>query len=138
MSSIKTPLLQVLHRILVQSILHRTSNVEFVYEEDLWVLHALEEKHPLRHLNVAWVIVEHLHRRSTVGTKNYLCGGHFISRIARSLGLFNEIEMKNFSEPVIPMSIDITRFKHLRENRNEKLLGLLEILDVQPITVWDG
>ena len=67
-SSIKTPLLRVLHRILVQSILHRTSDVEFVLEEDLWVMNALAEKRYLQHLNATWIIVEHLRKRSAVGT----------------------------------------------------------------------
>lgn len=89
-SSIKKPLLQVLHRFIVQSVLHRTYGVDVIYEEDLWVLQALEENHLLRHLNAVWVIVEHLQRRVTVGSKNYLCAGHFISRIARNLGLFTK------------------------------------------------
>ena len=136
-ASIKKPLLQVLHRVIVQSILHRTFGVNEVFEEDLWVLQSLEERHPRRHLNVAWVIVEYLHRKSATGQKNYLCGGHFISRIARNLGLFNEKDMKGFSEPVIPLSTDTKWFTHLRES-NGKLKGLPEVFDVEPITTWVG
>ena len=101
------------------------------------VINAVAERKYLNHLNAAWVIAEHLRKRSAVGTKNYLCGGHFISQIARNLGLFNELEMKNFSEPVIPMGTDITRFKHLREKKRENLLGLPEILDVKPINSFE-
>ena len=76
--------------------------------------------------------MEHLHQRAVRGTNNYLCGGHFISCIARNLGLFNEEDMEDFSEPVIPLSMDIKGFTHLRESRHGKLKGLPEVLDVQP------
>ena len=55
-SKIRNPMLQVLHKILVQSVLHRSYYKEFILDEDLWVLHAFDRKHQLKHLNVVWIV----------------------------------------------------------------------------------
>ncbi|GKC76211.1 hypothetical protein Tco_1126985 [Tanacetum coccineum] len=83
-SIIKEPLIRVVHRLIVGSLVHRLGSKKRCQKRDLWMMSALEES---RGINLAWVIA-HLYKHASGLMKNSLiCGGHYVTEIAKSLGL---------------------------------------------------
>ncbi|GKE13653.1 retrovirus-related pol polyprotein from transposon TNT 1-94, partial [Tanacetum coccineum] len=56
-SLIKEPLMRIVHKLLVGSLVHRASSKERCQKRDMWMMSALEESWGI---NLAWVIAEHL------------------------------------------------------------------------------
>nr|GEW97586.1 hypothetical protein [Tanacetum cinerariifolium] len=56
-SLIKEPLMRIVHKLLVVSLVHRAGNKERCQKRDMWIMSALEES---RGINLAWIIAEHL------------------------------------------------------------------------------
>ncbi|GJS09537.1 ribonuclease H-like domain-containing protein [Tanacetum coccineum] len=82
-SIIKEPLIRVVHRLIVGSLVHRLGSKKRCQKRDLWMMSALEES---RGINLAWVIA-HLYKHASGLMKNSLiCGGHYVTEIAKSLG----------------------------------------------------
>ncbi|GJX29908.1 hypothetical protein Tco_0237987 [Tanacetum coccineum] len=62
------------------------------------MMSALEES---RGINLAWVIAEHLCKHASGLKENSLiCGGHYVTKIAHSLGYLNKEEVAKCSEPI--------------------------------------
>nr|GEV58846.1 hypothetical protein [Tanacetum cinerariifolium] len=66
-SLIKEPIMRIVHRLIVGSLVHRLGSKERCQKRDLWMMSALEES---RGINLAWVIVEHLCKHAP-GLKEY-------------------------------------------------------------------
>ncbi|GJX92998.1 hypothetical protein Tco_0347584 [Tanacetum coccineum] len=97
-SLIKEPLMRIVHKLLVGSLDHRAGSKERCQKRDIWMMSALEES---RGINLAWVIVEHLCKHAPGLKENSLiCGGHYVAKIAHSLGYLNEEEVAKCSEPI--------------------------------------
>ncbi|GJW04381.1 hypothetical protein Tco_1563237 [Tanacetum coccineum] len=83
-SLIKEPLMRIVHRLIVGSLVHRLGSRERCQKRDLWMMGALEES---LGINLAWVIAEHLNKHAPGLKENSLIfGGHFVTKIAKSLG----------------------------------------------------
>ena len=97
-SLIREPLMRVIHKLIVGSLLHRTGSKERCQKRDLWLMHALEES---KGINLPWVIVEHLFRHGP-GLKegSSICGGHYVTKIAEGLGFLVEDEVEKCSDPI--------------------------------------
>nr|GEY72104.1 hypothetical protein [Tanacetum cinerariifolium] len=69
-----------------------------ISKKDMWIMSALEES---RGINLAWVIVKH-HCKHALGLKenSLMCGGHYVTNIAHSLGYLNDDEVAKCSEPI--------------------------------------
>ena len=93
------------------------------------------KKHPLNHLNVIWIISQHLANEVVTAVGTSLCCGHIITRIAKSMGLFNNEEMEIFCEPVKCKPVDVRSFWYLRDETG-KLKNLPEVLEVEPLNEW--
>ncbi|GJZ23773.1 hypothetical protein Tco_0561232 [Tanacetum coccineum] len=67
-------------------------------KRDLWMMSTLEES---RGVNLAWIIVDHLYKHA-LGTKesSVICAGHYVTKIASSLGYCVDDEIKKCSEPI--------------------------------------
>ncbi|GJR69688.1 hypothetical protein Tco_0015753 [Tanacetum coccineum] len=97
-SLIKEPLMRIVHKLLVGSLVHRAGSKERCQNRDMWMMSVLEES---RSINLAWVIAEHLCKHASGLKKNSLiCGGHYVTKIAHSLGCLNEKEVAKCSEPI--------------------------------------
>ncbi|GKB05061.1 hypothetical protein Tco_0833256 [Tanacetum coccineum] len=97
-SLIKEPLMRVVHRLLVGSLVHRAGSKERCQKRDLWIMSSLEES---RGINLAWVIVEHLCKHAPgVKENSFIYGGHYVTDIARSLGYPKSKEVAKCSEPI--------------------------------------
>ncbi|GJW05134.1 hypothetical protein Tco_1563990 [Tanacetum coccineum] len=97
-SLIKEPLMRIVHKLLVGSLVHRAGSKERCQKRDMWIMSALED---LRGINLAWVIAEHLCKHALGLKENSLiCGGHYVTNIAHSLGYLNEEEVAKCLEPI--------------------------------------
>ncbi|GJT77810.1 hypothetical protein Tco_1044535 [Tanacetum coccineum] len=97
-SLIKEPLMRVVHRLIIESLVHRLGSKERYQKRYLWMMSALEES---RGINLAWVIAGHLCKHDLGLKENSLiCGGHYVTEIAKSLGYFVDEEVAKCSEPI--------------------------------------
>ncbi|GJW20646.1 hypothetical protein Tco_0031268 [Tanacetum coccineum] len=95
-SLIWEPLMRVMHRLIVGALVHRLGSKERCQKRDLWMMIALEES---RGINFTWIIAEHLCKHSPGLKENSLiCRGHYVTKIAKSLGYLVNEEVKKCSE----------------------------------------
>ncbi|GJS36356.1 hypothetical protein Tco_0534738 [Tanacetum coccineum] len=95
---VKEPIMRIMHRVIMGSLVHRVASTERCQKRDLWMMNALEE---LRGVNLAWIIADHLYKYAP-GTKenNVICAGHYMTKIACFLGYYVDDEIKKCSEPI--------------------------------------
>ncbi|GJV33870.1 hypothetical protein Tco_1394270 [Tanacetum coccineum] len=85
-------------RLLVGSLVHGAGSNERCQKRDMWIIRALEES---QGINLAWVIAEHLCKHALGLKENSLiCKGHYVSKIARSLGYLMSEEVAKCLEPI--------------------------------------
>ncbi|GKB73260.1 hypothetical protein Tco_0934672 [Tanacetum coccineum] len=95
---INEPLMRIMHKLLVASLVHRAGSKERCKKRDMWMMSALEES---QGINLAWVIAEHLCKHASGLKENSLIyGGYSVTKIAHSLGYLNEEEVAKCSEPI--------------------------------------
>ncbi|GKD50903.1 hypothetical protein Tco_1279879 [Tanacetum coccineum] len=95
-SLIKEPLMMLMHKLLVGSLVHRAGSKERCQKRDMWMMSALEESWGI---NLAWVIAEHLCKHAPALKENSLiCRVHYVTKITHSLGYLNEEEVAKCSE----------------------------------------
>nr|GEX28063.1 hypothetical protein [Tanacetum cinerariifolium] len=76
-SLIKEPLMRIVHRLLVGSLVHRQGSKERCQKRDLWLMSALDKSNGI---NLAWVIVDYLCKYAPGLKENSLiCGGHYVT-----------------------------------------------------------
>lgn len=92
--------------------------------------------HHLSRLNLSWLIAQHLSERAMTVGGTRICSGHMVTRIARSLGLFNEEQMESFCGPVMCKPVEMKNFGYLREAGIGKLRELPEVLEIEPVNIW--
>ncbi|GJW12461.1 retrovirus-related pol polyprotein from transposon TNT 1-94 [Tanacetum coccineum] len=94
----KEPLMRIVHKVIVGSLVHRVSSRERSQKQDLWMMSALEES---RGVNLAWIIADHLYKHAS-GTKenSVICVGYYVTKIACFLGYCMDDEIKKCSEPI--------------------------------------
>ena len=90
---------RLVHKILVSSFVHRESSQEKVHTPDLWLLEMImgnKEKRKFS-MNVLWTLAVYLSRRATLMTDvGFINGGHYVTRIAKSLGYDTNVEKIRF------------------------------------------
>ncbi|GJU19143.1 hypothetical protein Tco_1147109 [Tanacetum coccineum] len=128
-AKIRYPLLHILHKILVGAFVHRTASRDKVQKPDLWLLSLLDEGH---NANVSWILAEYLSRRAPgIKVKSEIYGGHFMIKIAKKLGYYNEIELAKCSEPIKSAYWDDKMFGKAF-NRKTKKLSPITPLEAPP------
>ncbi|XP_071705166.1 uncharacterized protein [Rutidosis leptorrhynchoides] len=79
---------RLIHMLLARCIFHRTKDLDKVYLSDLWYMEQIRSK---TQVNIPYCVAYYLkHFAVTTGGdgQRIICGGHFVSLIARHLGLF--------------------------------------------------
>nr|GEU91985.1 hypothetical protein [Tanacetum cinerariifolium] len=94
-SLIKEPLMRIVHKLLVGSLVHRFGSKERCQKRDMWMMNTLEES---QGINLAWVIAKNLFKHAPSLKENILiCEGHYVTKIAHSLGHLNDEEVAKYS-----------------------------------------
>ncbi|GKC66809.1 hypothetical protein Tco_1099407 [Tanacetum coccineum] len=97
-SLILEPIIRIVRRLIVGYLVHRLGSKERCQKRDLWIMSALEES---RSINLAWLIAEHLCKHALELKENSLiCGGHYLTKIAKSLGYLVDEEVAKYSKPI--------------------------------------
>ncbi|GKD11735.1 hypothetical protein Tco_1196142 [Tanacetum coccineum] len=119
-SLIRKPLMRIVHKLIVGSLIHRMGSRERCEKRDLWMMNALEES---RGINLAWVIAEHLSKHGPgLKDSSLICGGHHVTKIAKSLGYFVDNEIEKCSKHIecvkwttkmLPGELDLDEYKLL-------------------------
>ncbi|GJY17724.1 retrovirus-related pol polyprotein from transposon TNT 1-94 [Tanacetum coccineum] len=93
------PLMRIVHKVIMGSLVHRVASRERCQKRDLWMMSALEES---RGVNLAWIIADHLYNH-VPGTKenSVICAGHYVTKIAYFLGYCVDDEIKKCSELIV-------------------------------------
>ncbi|GKA27375.1 hypothetical protein Tco_0713543 [Tanacetum coccineum] len=131
MAKLRYSVLHILHKMLVGAFVHKTESRDKVQKPDLWLLSLLDDGH---NANVAWILAEYLSRRASgIKEKSEICRGHFVTKIAKKLGFYNEGELAKCSEPIKSESWDDTMFGKAF-NRKTTKLSLIISLKAPPQT----
>ncbi|GJS22437.1 hypothetical protein Tco_0451069 [Tanacetum coccineum] len=95
---VKEPLIRIMHKVIVGSLMHREASRERCQNQYLWMMSALEES---RGVNLAWIIADHLYKYAP-GTKenSVICVGHYVTKITCFLGYCVDDMIKKCSEPI--------------------------------------
>ncbi|GKC51802.1 hypothetical protein Tco_1074547 [Tanacetum coccineum] len=93
---VKEPLMRIVHKLIVRSLVHRLASRKRCQKQDLWMMNALEES---RRVNLACIIADHLYKHA-LGTKesSVIYVGHYVTKIVSSLGYYVDDEIKKCSE----------------------------------------
>ncbi|GKD47886.1 hypothetical protein Tco_1276862 [Tanacetum coccineum] len=95
---IKEPLMRIVHKVIVGSLVHRVASRERCQKRDLWMMIALEES---RGVNLAWIIADHFYKHAPRTKENsVICAGHYVTKIASFLGYYMDEEINKCSEPI--------------------------------------
>ncbi|GJZ40093.1 hypothetical protein Tco_0586656 [Tanacetum coccineum] len=93
---VKEPLMRIVHKVIMGSLVHRVASRERCQKRDLWMMSALEES---RGVNLAWIIADHLYKHAPRTKENsVICAGHYVTKIACFLGYCVDEEIKKCSE----------------------------------------
>ncbi|GKB74612.1 hypothetical protein Tco_0936024 [Tanacetum coccineum] len=85
---VKEPLMRIMHKVIVGSLVHRVASRERCQKRDLWMMSALEES---RGVNLAWIIADHLYKHAPGTKKNsVIYAGHYTSKM-----LADELDEEN-------------------------------------------
>ncbi|GJU34302.1 hypothetical protein Tco_1182656 [Tanacetum coccineum] len=95
---VKEPLMRIVHKVIVGSLVHRVASRERCQKQDLWMMSALKES---RGVNLAWIIADHLYKHAPGTKKNsVICAGHYVTKITCFLVYCMDDEIKKCSEPI--------------------------------------
>ncbi|XP_071741795.1 uncharacterized protein [Rutidosis leptorrhynchoides] len=82
---------RLIHMFLTHTIFYRTQDRDKVYLSDLWYLEQIRSK--TTHVNIPYCVAYYLYHFATADKKT-MCGGHFVTLIARHLGV--DIPLKRY------------------------------------------
>ena len=118
-SRIRNPLMKILHKLITWGVSHRTGSNDKCNNPDLWLMKLLEED---RNGNAAWIIAEYLSRRAPgIKDRSDVCGGHYVTALARNLGYFEDDELAKCSEPLESETWDAKGFGKALNKRARSL-----------------
>nr|GEX72036.1 hypothetical protein [Tanacetum cinerariifolium] len=90
-STIKRPILRVIHKMITYGLCQRTAGYDKVQKNDLWLLSMFDARHQNGYANVAW----------------------FISKLARKCRVLTEDVVRSLSAPIYCKDLDTTTFRDL-------------------------
>ncbi|GJU15648.1 putative reverse transcriptase, RNA-dependent DNA polymerase, partial [Tanacetum coccineum] len=83
-STIKSPILRVIHKMITYGLCQRTTGYDKVQKNDLWLLSMFDARHQNGYANVAWVIARCMKRKGAGTQKeSHIYYVQFISKLAR-------------------------------------------------------
>ncbi|GJU05022.1 hypothetical protein Tco_1121452 [Tanacetum coccineum] len=118
--SLRDPKLNLIHRLLVNAVLHCDYSQDKVFHTDEWLMSLIPTR---RATNVPWIITTYLFNRAAKkrGTSN-IGGGHWVTRIVKNLRLFVPLEIKRCSSPLKSRCLDKKAFAGLIDKETNALL----------------
>ncbi|GJT54949.1 hypothetical protein Tco_0990003 [Tanacetum coccineum] len=119
-ADIKDVFKRLVHKVIVNSFVHRNKTQHKYFVSDSWVMHFLDLENA--RMNVPWILAQHLSKKAA-GMKEAsdINGGHYVFKIARNLGYFTSNETKKCSAPVQGTLLDEKVLKGILDHGKMKL-----------------
>ncbi|GKD95678.1 hypothetical protein Tco_1379575 [Tanacetum coccineum] len=125
-TSVRFPILRVLHKMITYGLCQRTTGYEKIQRNDLWLLSMFEDRHQNGYANVAWVIAKWMKRKGAGSQKDsQICCGQFISKIARKSRVLTEETIRSLSTPVYCRDLDRTTLRELIDSEDRLIPEIL-------------
>ncbi|GJU05710.1 hypothetical protein Tco_1122140, partial [Tanacetum coccineum] len=125
-TSVRFPILRVLHKMITYGLCQRTTGYEKIQRNDLWLLSMFEDRHQNGYANVAWVIAKWMKRKGAGSQKDsQICCGQFISKIARKSKVLTEETIRSLSTPVYCRDLDRTTLRELIDSEDRLIPEIL-------------
>ncbi|GJY50042.1 gag protease polyprotein [Tanacetum coccineum] len=125
-TSVRFPILRVLHKMITYGLCQRTTGYEKIQRNDLWLLSMFEDRHQNGYANVAWVIAKWMKRKGAGSQKDsQICCGQFISKIARKSKVLTEETIRSLSTLVYYRDLDRTTLRELIDSEDRLIPEIL-------------
>ncbi|GJW41357.1 hypothetical protein Tco_0067202 [Tanacetum coccineum] len=116
-STIKKPILRVIHKMITYGLCQRTTGYDKVQKNDLWLLSMFDAGHQNGYANVAWLIVRWMKKKGAGTQKeSKICYEQFISKIARKCRVLTEDVVRSLSAPIYCRDLDTTTLRDLLDS----------------------
>ncbi|GJW21603.1 hypothetical protein Tco_0032225 [Tanacetum coccineum] len=132
-TSVRFPILRVLHKMITYGLCQRTTGYEKIQKNDLWLLSMFEDRHQNGYENVAWVISKWMKRKGSGSQKDsQICCGQFITKIAKKSRVLTDETIHSLSTPVYCRDLDRTTLRELIDSE-DRLIPDIPVDDVQRV-----
>ncbi|GKC79569.1 hypothetical protein Tco_1130343 [Tanacetum coccineum] len=122
-STIRRPILRVIHKIITYGLCQRTTRYDKVQKNDLWLLSMFDARHQNGYGNVAWVIAKWMKRKGDGTQKeSQICRGQFILKLARKYRVLTKDVMRSLSALVYCRDLDSTTLRDLIDFNGKLIL----------------
>ncbi|GKA43701.1 retrotransposon ORF1 [Tanacetum coccineum] len=113
-STIKNPVLRVLHKMITYGLCQRTTGYDKIQKNDLWLLSMFDARHQNGYANVAWLIARWINRKGA-GTQreSMICYGQFITKLARKARVLSDEVLRSLSAPIYCRDLDTITLREL-------------------------
>ncbi|GJW91858.1 hypothetical protein Tco_0169411 [Tanacetum coccineum] len=133
-TSVRFPILRVLHKMITYGLCQRTTGYEKIQKNDLWLLSMFEDRHQNGYANVAWVIAKWMKRKGAGSQKDsQICCGQFITKIAKKSRVLTDETIHSLSTPVYCRYLDMTTLRELIDSE-DSLIPDIPVDDVQRVS----
>ncbi|GJX93378.1 hypothetical protein Tco_0347964 [Tanacetum coccineum] len=117
-STIRSPILRVIHKMITYVLCQRTIGYEKIQKNDLLLLSMFDARHQNGYANVAWLIAKWIKRKGAATQKeSQICCGQFISKIARKSRVLTYDVIRSLSAPIYCRNLDTTTLRDLIDSK---------------------
>ncbi|GJS01365.1 hypothetical protein Tco_0317873 [Tanacetum coccineum] len=132
-TSVRFPILRVLHKMITYGLCQRTTGYEKIQRNDMWLLSMFKDRHQNGYANVAWVITKWMKGKGAGSQKDsQICCGQFILKIARKSRVLTKEIIRSLSTPVYCINLDRTTLRELIDSE-DRLIPDSPVDDVQRV-----
>nr|GFC27844.1 hypothetical protein [Tanacetum cinerariifolium] len=122
-STIKRPILRVIHKIITYGLCQRTTGYDKVQKNDLWLISMFDARHQNGYANVAWVIAKWMKRKGAGTQKeSQICCGQFISKLNKKCRVLTEDVIRSLSALIYFRDLDTTTLRDLIDSHGKLIL----------------
>nr|GEX89459.1 hypothetical protein [Tanacetum cinerariifolium] len=127
-STIRKPVLRVLHKIITYGLCQRTTRYDKMQKNDLWLLSMFKARHQNGYANVAWLIARWMKRKGAGSQKeSMICYEQCITKIAKRKNLLSEEVPNSLSALIYCRSLDTTTLRELIDSEGRLIPKVLEL-----------
>ncbi|GJY37830.1 hypothetical protein Tco_0424194 [Tanacetum coccineum] len=100
-STIRSLILRVVHKMITYGLCQRTTGIDKIPKNDLWLLSMFDARHQNGYANVTWLIARWI-KRKRAGTQreSQICCGQFITKLARKSRVLSDEALRSLSASI--------------------------------------
>ncbi|GKB72927.1 hypothetical protein Tco_0934339, partial [Tanacetum coccineum] len=122
-STIWSPILRVIHRMITYGLCQRTTGYDKVQKNDMWLLSMFDARNQNRYANVAWLIVRWMKQKGAGTQKeSQISCGQFILKITRKSRVLTNDVVRSLSALIYCKDLDTTPLRDLIDSEGKLIL----------------